>query len=174
MSGPELPPTRLSRLIDPLVHRAGKMASWMWLALLVVILGNVILRYVFGEGRIELEEFQWHLYSVGFLLGLSFALQADAHVRVDVLHERFPPRCQAWVELYGLLLCLLPFIALVLIYGLPFVWTSFQLGEISQAPGGLPWRWLIKSVLPLGFTLLLLAAVSRLSRLCTYLFGAPS
>jgi TRAP-type mannitol/chloroaromatic compound transport system permease small subunit len=119
--------------------------------LLLVIVTNVVMRYAFGEGRVEFEEIQWHLYAAGFLLGLSYAAQADAHIRVDVVRDRLPLRWQAWIELYGTLLLLLPFIALILIYGVPFALTSYQLGEHSQAPGGLPWRWIIKSMLPLGF-----------------------
>lgn len=166
-----LPETRLSRAIDPLVRQAGEAASWLWLALLAVIVANVVLRYAFGEGRVEFEEIQWHLYATGFLLGLGYALQADAHIRVDVLHERLDARLRAWLELYGTLLLLFPFIALVLVYGVPFAWTAWELGEISQSPGGLPMRWAIKAMLPLGFVLLFAAALARLSRVWAFLFG---
>ena len=168
----DLPQTRGSRLIDPLLLRIGAAASWLWFLLLLIIVGNVVLRYVFGQGRIEFEETQWHIYSLGFLLGLSYAFQADAHIRVDVVSERLHPRTRAWIELYGLLLGLLPFIALILIHGLPFVQQSWALSEVSQAPGGLPYRWLIKAMLPLGFFLLLLAVWSRLTRVWLFLFGA--
>jgi TRAP-type mannitol/chloroaromatic compound transport system permease small subunit len=166
----ELPETSVSRRIDPLLIRIGEWVSWVWLALMAVICVNVVLRYAFGEGRIEFEEIQWHLYSIGFVLGLSYAYQSDAHIRVDVLHERCSPRLQAWLELYGIVLLLLPFIALMLIYGVPFVWVSYELGEVSPSPGGLPFRWAIKAMLPLGFGLLLLAALSRLSRVWSLLF----
>ena len=165
-----LPDTWLSTRIDPILVAVGRGISWIWLLLLATIVFNVVLRYLFGEGRIELEEFQWHLYSVGFLLGLAYTFQADGHVRVDVLHERLSPRIQAWLELYGILLCVLPFVVLILIFAAPFVHTSFVLGEISASPGGLPYRWAIKSMLFIGFFLLLLAAVSRLSRVWVYLF----
>jgi TRAP-type mannitol/chloroaromatic compound transport system permease small subunit len=166
-----LPQTTFSRWVDTWILRIGGWVSWLWLALLAVIVLNVLLRYAFGEGRIEFEEIQWHLYAAGFLLGLSFAYQADAHIRVDVLHERLRPRTQAWLELYGILLLLLPFIWVVLIHAIPFVWISFEQSEVSQAPGGLPMRWVIKGMLPLGFTLLLLTALSRLSRVWSFLFG---
>jgi TRAP-type mannitol/chloroaromatic compound transport system permease small subunit len=166
-----LPHTAFSRRVDPFLARVGEAISWLWAVLLVIIMLNVIIRYAFGMGRIEFEEIQWHLYSAGFLLGLSYAYQADAHIRVDVLHERLSPRRQAWVELYGILLFLLPFIALVLIYSVPFVASSFRYGEVSQAPGGLPYRWVIKAILPLGFILLLIAVISRLTRVWALLFG---
>jgi TRAP-type mannitol/chloroaromatic compound transport system permease small subunit len=165
-----LPQTALSRRVEPLLLAVGRWVSWLWLILLTIIVLNVVLRYAFGEGRIEFEEIQWHLYSVGFLFGMSYAYQSDAHIRVDVLHERLGPRTRAWIELYGIVLLLLPFIALVLIFSVAFVTQSYRLNEVSQAPGGLPLRWLIKAALPAGFLLLLVAVVSRLSRVWAFLF----
>ena len=164
-----LPDTAFSRIIDPWLIRIGKWTSVLWVILLIIIVSNVLLRYAFDMGRIEFEEIQWHIYSMGFLLGMSSAYQADAHIRVDVLHERFSPSLQAWLELYGIVLFLIPFILVVLIFSVPFVIASFELGEISQAPGGLPFRWAIKAVLPIGFLLLLLAACSRLTRVWAFL-----
>ena len=166
----QLPETPFSRLMDPLLIRIGNAASWIWVVLLAVIVCNVLLRYAFAQGRIEFEEIQWHLYSAGFMLGLGYALQADAHVRVDVLHERFEPATQAWIDLYGLILFVLPFVALMLIYGAPFVADSFATGEVSNSPSGLPYRWVIKSMLLVGFALVGVAALSRLTRLWKYLF----
>jgi len=168
----DLPTTPISRRIDPVLTWIGQSVSWIWLLLLITIVCNVVLRYAFGEGRIELEEIQWHLYSTGFLLGIGYTFQVDGHVRVDVVHERLSPRWQAWLELYGITLCVLPFVALVLVFSVPFIQTSFDLGEVSVSPGGLPYRWAIKSMLFIAFFLLLLAAISRLSRVWVFLFGA--
>ena len=168
---PELPRTAGSQRIDALLRALGGAVSWLWLALIGVIVANVVLRYVFSSGRVEFEELQWHLYALGILCGLSYCVEADAHVRVDVLRERLSPHMRAWIELYGILLLLLPFNALVVIFGLPFAWESWQSGEISASPGGLPYRWLIKSALPLGFALLALASFSRLLRVGALLFG---
>ena len=166
----QLPTTALSRAIDPFLQRLGNGLSWIWVGLIFVIVLNVLLRYVFSEGRIELEEIQWHLYSTGIMFGLSYAFQADVHIRVDVLHERFSPELKAWIDLYGILLFVLPFTALMLSYGIPFVVDSYQTKEVSQSPGGLELRWLIKSVLVLGFSFLSLAAFARLTRLWSFLF----
>ena len=170
----ELPHTRLSRFVDAHLVRLGAAASWLWLVLLVLIGLSVVLRYVFGQGRIELEELQWHVYALGFLLAIPVAVATDDHVRVDVLHERMPLRWRAWVELYGIALLLLPFVALVLFYALPFVGRSFAVGEVSQAPGGLPLRWLLKAALPAGFALLAVAALARASRASACLFAWPA
>ncbi len=168
-----LPQTRLSTRLDALIRGVGDAVSWVWLVLLATIVLNVIMRYVFGEGRIEFEELQWHLYAVGFLAGVAYGVESDDHVRVDFLRARLSLRMQGWVELYGLLLLLFPFIALVLYYSVPFIAYSWRAGEVSPAPGGLPLRWLIKSALFAGFALLGLAAFSRLLRVSSYLFDAP-
>lgn len=169
----DLPETPLSRVIDPLIERIGRWASWLWVALLAIIVINVVLRYAFELGRVEFEEIQWHLYATGFLLSLGYAVQTDSHIRVDVLHERFSPTLQAWFEFYGILLFLMPFVLLMLIFSVPFVASSFELSEVSNAPGGLPFRWVIKAMLPVGFGLLALAACSRLSRVWKFLFSRP-
>jgi len=165
------PHTAFSRRVDHRLTQLGQWVSWLWLLLLAVIVLNVVMRYIFGEGRIEFEEIQWHLYAIGFLLGLSYANVKDAHVRVDVVRARLKPRHQAWVEFYGILLLLLPFLTLVIFYSLPFVHYSFVNSEVSEAPGGLPYRWAIKSFLLIGFGLMLLSSLARLSRVWTFLFG---
>ena len=170
----ELPHTRWSRRIDAAVRRVGEAASWLWAVLLVVVVLNVVLRYAFGEGRIELEEIQWHLYAAGFLVALGYTVESDDHIRVDFLRARLSPRMRAWVELYGILLLLLPFVALVLVNAVPFVASSWQQAEVSIAPGGLPFRWAIKAMIPVGFAFLLLAVVARLLRVASFLFGFPA
>ena len=106
-----LPETAFSRVIDPWLEKIGNWTSVLWVVLLVIIVVNVMLRYLFDIGRIEFEEIQWHIYSTGFLLGLSYAYQSNSHIRVDVLHEKFSPTLQAWMELYGIVLFLLPLTA---------------------------------------------------------------
>ena len=169
-----LPHTRFSRAVDRIIAAIGATSSWLWALLMAVIVINVIVRYFFGFGRIEFEELQWHIYSAGFLIALSFGLQADSHIRVDVVRERLSPRMQAWIELYGLILLLLPFILFVLIYAIPFVINSYLAAEISSSPGGLPYRWLIKSMMLVGFLLLLIATVSRLTRVWSFLFRSTN
>ncbi|MGB0205810.1 MAG: TRAP transporter small permease subunit [Neptuniibacter sp.] len=166
-----LPETKISLMFDALIKRVGDLFSWVWILLVGVIISNVVMRYVFHNGLIEFEEIQWHLYSLGWLMGLSYCFVADEHVRVDLIHDRMSLVTQAWVELLGMLLLLLPFIALVVIYAVPFVLYSWEVSEISDAPGGLPYRWAIKSALLAGFALLLLAFISRFSRVISLLYS---
>lgn len=169
-----LPETRLSAAIGAFFSALARVLAWSWLLLLLVIVLNVTMRYLFGEGRIEFEEIQWHLYSIGFLLGMATCMSTDSHVRVDVFHERLGLRSRAWIELYGLLLLFFPFVLLILYFSIPFVAYSWATAEISDAPGGLPLRWLIKSVIPLSMLLLLLAGSGRLLRVTSCLFGTPA
>jgi TRAP-type mannitol/chloroaromatic compound transport system permease small subunit len=169
-----LPHTSLSNIIETVTQRIGEWVSWIWILLLGVVVLNVVMRYLFGEGRIEFEEIQWHLYSIGFLMGLSYGVSTDTHIRVDLFREKMDARLQAWIELYGILLLLLPFISLVVIYAVPFVEYSISTAERSESPAGLSQRWLIKSMLLIGFIFLGLTTLSRLSRLSCYLFGFPN
>lgn len=168
----KLPQTPVASRVESWVRRLGDALSWLWLVLVAVVVGNVLLRQLFGGGRIELEELQWHLYAVGFLCGLSYCVECDVHIRIDALRGRFSPRLQAWIELYGILLLLLPFAALVLWFSIPFAADSFARGEISPSPGGLPWRGVVKSALPAGFALLALAAGARALRVLRLLLGS--
>jgi TRAP-type mannitol/chloroaromatic compound transport system permease small subunit len=163
------PEVRRSRL-EATVERVALAFGWVWLALMTVIVLAVVLRYAFGVGRIELEELQWHLYAFGFLMGIVACTTRDRHVRVDVFRERMAPRTRAWVDLYGILLLQIPFLLLVLWSALPFVAESFAVGERSASAGGLPFRWLLKAVLPIAFALLLLGSLPRLARVARALF----
>lgn len=169
----ELPTTRPSRVLDGFLTRAGELCSWLWFAVMAVILASVISRYVFSEGSVMMEEIQWHLSSVAWLVGMSYALVHDNHVRVNVIHERLGLRAQAWIELLGLVVLALPFLVIGVYMGWPYFYQSWLQGEVAQSPNGLPWRWFLKFFLPLSFALLTLAAVSRLFKCTALLFGLP-
>ena len=162
-----------SRIIDQTVNAIGKLFSWLWLVLLVVIIGNVILRYVFSQGMIELEELQWYLYAAAWLAGLSYTFIADGHVRVDVVHENLKFKTQMWLELFGLLLLFLPFVCFITYYSIPFVELSWSTNETSTSANGLGARWLIKGCLLFSFCLLFLVGISRLIRVLSTLKYGP-
>ena len=100
-------------------------------------------------------------------------MSTDDHIRVDIFHERLNLQARAWIELYGLLLLYFPFILSVIVFSVPFVAYSFDIGEVSDAPGGLPYRWAIKAVLPVAMILLVITGLSRFSRVLAFLFGWP-
>jgi TRAP-type mannitol/chloroaromatic compound transport system permease small subunit len=167
------PRTTASDRLEAIVDVVGKACSWLWVVLIVLIVVNVALRYLVGTNYIAMEELQWHLYAVGFLMALSFAILADGHVRVDVLAERLSLRTRAWIEFLGIVLLILPFVYVVVSYAIPFVQRSWQINEVSAAPGGLTHRWIIKSFIITGFVFIGIAAVARLMRVTAVLFGVP-
>ena len=108
-SGIALPTTAFSRATDRLIGWFGEIASALWTVLVLVIVAQVVARYVFNEGSIMMEELQWHLYAIGFMLGLSFTEVHERNVRIDVLAESFGLRTRLWIELLGTSLLLLTF-----------------------------------------------------------------
>ena len=169
-----LPTTRTSLFLDRILDWVGTLFSWLWIAVMVVILISVISRYVFGQGSIMMEEITWHLYGAAWLVGLSYALVHDDHVRVDVLHELFTSRTKAKVELFGIVFLLLPFLAIFFWDSIPYFWQALELNESSQAPDGLPARWVLKFFLPLSLFLLIVGAIARLLKCTAQLFGHPT
>jgi len=170
----QLPHNRVSQILEPALIRLGEISSWIWFVLMIIVVINVALRHVVGEGRVELEELQWHLNAIGFLMAAIYTFQMDGHIRIDLVSSRLPERHQAWVEAYGIVLMLLLFLGLVVWFAIPFVGHSWQAGEVSQSPGGLPYRWFLKAVLPIALTILFVAALIRLARVWALLSGASA
>lgn len=167
------PRTLPSDVLEAIVNFFGKLFAWIWVPLMLLVVGNVVLRYVVGTNIIALEELQWHLFAAGFMVGLSYCFLHDGHVRVDVLAEHFRPRTRAAIEVFFTLVFFLPFCYFILQYAWPFVERSYRINEISAAPGGLPMRWIIKSFIISAFVLLTMAGVARLIRAVSLLTGFP-
>jgi TRAP-type mannitol/chloroaromatic compound transport system permease small subunit len=106
-------------------------------------------------------ELEWHLFALLFLLGAGYALKHDRHVRVDLFYNRFSARDQAWVQLLGGVLFLIPWAVLIFYFSFDYARISWLLGEVSSDPGGLPARYVIKAAIPLGFGLLALQGVAE-------------
>jgi TRAP-type mannitol/chloroaromatic compound transport system permease small subunit len=107
------------------------------------------------------QELEWHLFAIIFLLGAAYTLKRDRHVRVDILYLKFSPKTRAWVDLLGSIFLLLPFCILVIFASHKFVFNSFLIQETSPDPGGLPARYLLKACIPIGFFLVLLQGFSQ-------------
>jgi len=161
-----------SRVLDGVVTFISIFAHATWILLIGIILANVVMRYVLGGSLVALEELQWHLYAFGFMVGLSYTLVHDQHVRVDVLAEKWTKQRRAKIEIAAMLLLLMPFAAIILYDSISFIEFSIRLNEKSRSPGGLPYRWIIKSVIPLAMGLLILAALARTARMIALLRAA--
>ena len=151
---------KLVVLIERFVTMIGKAGSLFLPLLMIVIIFNVTLRYVFGIGSIELEELQWHLNAIAVMSCLAWTYQRDGHVRVDAFHARMSRRGRAVVELCGVLFLLLPFLWFVTASAWTIFGYSWKLGEGSPMPSGLPARYIIKFVMAAGLSLLFLQGIA--------------
>jgi len=148
------PVEQLTTLLERSVAQIGKLASWLSLLIVIIIVVDVFMRYTFSITSSASFEIEWHLFGALFLLASGWALQEDKHVRVDVFYQKFSTKTKAWINLTGTVFLLLPFCYVGFVEGLQFTITSYQIGETSPDPGGLPGRFIIKSMIPAGMFLL--------------------
>ena len=153
--------SELSYWLDQISKYAGIAAAILVVALSVLVAYDAMMRYLFSAGSIALQEMEWHLYDGVFLLGLSYALKHDKHVRVDIFFERYTPDTKAIIQILSMLFVVIPFALLMIVDSYDMALQSYLQHEVSADPGGLGARWVIKSVLVLGFVLLLLQALSE-------------
>lgn len=151
--------TKCEKAIDGFSNLLGKLAALLLVLLLVNVFYDVVMRYLFNDVSIAMQELEWHLYASVFLLGIAYTLHHDGHVRVDLFYERWSLKARAWVNLHGCLVFLLPFMLLVGYYGMGFMHDAFQMKEQSGDPGGLSYRWLIKAMIPLSCVSVMLSGL---------------
>ncbi|WP_170346117.1 MULTISPECIES: TRAP transporter large permease subunit [Ruegeria] len=159
---PESDRQKIAVAIDAGVKAVGHVVMWANVLLMGAIFAQVSLRYLFSQNYPKLDEIQWHFYGIVTMIGISYALITDSHVRVDVLHMQLSRRAQRIIEVIGILTLLTPFIYLMVDQGYDYFYESFRVNERSDSPTGLPARWAFKAVIPISFVLLALAALARL------------
>jgi tripartite ATP-independent transporter DctM subunit len=153
---------QFSYLLERLSKYAGLLAAVLVLVLSLLVAYDAMMRYLFSAGSIALQEVEWHLFDMIFLLGLSYALKHDKHVRVDIFFERYSGNTQKVVQILSMLLLVLPFAMLMLVDAYDMTLQSYLQHEVSPDPGGLGHRWVIKAVLVAGFVLLIVQALSEI------------
>ena len=153
---------QLSYYLDRVSKYAGFIAAFLVVVLSFLVAYDAAMRYLFSAGSIALQEIEWHLFDIIFLLGLTYALKHDKHVRVDIFFERYSQQTRAIVQILSMLLLVIPFSLIFLNDALDMTVQSYLQHEVSSDPGGLTHRWIIKAVLALGFVLLLIQAVSEI------------
>ena len=157
-------PALLAARIEALIDTVGRATLYLALAMIALVATNVLLRYAFSFGSVWSQELEWHLLAAVILLGMSYAIQRGDNVRVDVFYADFGPRLKFFVDLLSGVLMLL-IAGLFIKLSLPYVMQSYSIAEGSPDPGGIPLRWLVKGLIPIGFTLLALQALAALLRL---------
>lgn len=160
----------LSRFIDALNERVGRLVMWLVLLTTLIATGNALAKYLLGEGSNAWLEAQWYGFGALFLLGAGYTLRHNGHVRIDIIYQRFSARGQAWIDLLGGLLFLLPVAGLLAWLSWPQFIESWRIQEMSPDAGGLI-RWPIKLLLPVGFGLLLLQGIAEIIKRVGVLTG---
>ena len=137
----------------------GKVVGILLLLMVLNVSFDVMMRYVFHNSSVGMQEMEWHLFAIIFLFGISIALKEEGHVRVDFLYDNYSQRKKALVNIFGTILFLMPLALLISTGSFEYVKDAYITQEISEDPGGLHYRWLIKGMIPLSFTFLLFSAV---------------
>lgn len=178
---------RAAAVLDRIARRVGSLAAWVVLPLIFVIVFDVVTRKVdvirlyFSDFAIDygfsvstiLQDLEWHFHGALLLLTFGIGYLMNTHVRVDIFREKLSRTGQAWLEFLGLLLMGLPFLALMLNYSEHMVVLSYEQGEGSESMTGIPWRYVIKGFMFVGFLIVTMASLATLGRLAVYLFGDP-
>ncbi|MBX9773677.1 MAG: TRAP transporter small permease subunit [Xanthobacteraceae bacterium] len=151
---------KLAGGIDAFIDLVGRATSWLALGLALVMGANVLLRYGFSLGWIWAQELEWHILVPICLLGMSYALKAGEHVRVDVLFQSFSPRTKRAVDIVAAVLGMLLSV-IVIRLSINYVMQAWDANEGSSNPGGLDHRYIIKSLIPIGFTLYFMQSLSE-------------
>lgn len=146
-----------------MIRFVGALSASVLGLLVLLIVFDASRRYLFHEGSVALQELEWHLFDVVIMLGIAYAMHRGAHVRVDIFYDRFPDRVKHIVNLATMLLFVLPVSALIIYVSYDFVLMSFSQMEASSDPGGLPYRYLVKALIPLAFVLLVLQALREVA-----------
>lgn len=162
----------LSRGIDRLNAAVGKLADVAVLAACAISAGNAFMRYGFSLSSNAWLEVQWYLFAAMVMLGASYTLYRNEHVRVDLLYAIYAPRTRLWVDIFGFVFFLLPGMLMLAWMTWPFFVDSFVRNEGSPNAGGLL-RWPVKILLPIGFLLLSLQGISELIKRIALLRGIP-
>tara|TARA_B100001996_G_scaffold327075_1_gene273788 strand:+ start:1174 stop:1749 length:576 start_codon:yes stop_codon:yes gene_type:complete len=152
---------KLVENIEKQIIALGNLISWLALFLVIIVCLSVFLRYVLGLSNLGFDELQWHIYSFGFMMGFSYCTSMETHIRNDLFYSKFSEKTKLWIDLVSHVVVLLPFIIVIIYHSWFFMMRAYVTAEGSIDPGGLPHRWIIKSVLVLSFVLFGIATVAR-------------
>ena len=163
---------RLANGIDRINAAVGRWAMWCSLYIVIAEFAVVALRYLFGLGSIRLQESVLYAHAALFMLAAAWVLQVDGHVRVDIFCTRAAPRTRALVDLFGAIFFLLPFAIVLMLVALPYAERSWSIFEGSPQPSGLPFVYLLKTLIPLFTALVGLQGLAQATRAALSLSGS--
>lgn len=159
--------------IGKILDTLGNFCSVLMILMILNVFYDVIMRYFFNDVSIGMQELEWHLFAAMFMFGIAYTLKEDAHVRVDIFYETMSSNKQAIINVFGSLVFALPITVLVLYYSIDYTFDAYQMGEGSADPGGLPYRWIVRSVIPISSVFLILAIIHVILRHIKTLMTPP-
>ncbi len=151
---------RFSQWVDAMNEWIGHMVSWVTLALVLVVFVDVVMRYLFNTSFVFTQELEWWVFGFIFLIGAGYTLLHEGHVRVDIFYQKASPKVRAWINLIGVIGFLIPGCLMLIVTSWNFTLNAWSVMEGSPDPGGIPFRFIIKGAIPVGFTLVLLQGLS--------------
>jgi len=149
-------------IIDKITRYVAYFTAIILALLVLLVVFDATSRYLFSEGSTALQELEWHFFDIVILLSIAFTLRHNAHVRVDIFYDKFPEKLKVLLNIFTVIFFILPLSFLIIYIGIGFVEMSFVQHEASSDPGGLKYRWIVKSLMPLAFFFLLLQALKEL------------
>ena len=155
------PLRRLARRIDAWQDTFGRGVSWLTLLMVAVVFSDVVLRYLFRTGWVWMQELEWYIFGIAYLMAAGYTMLWDEHVRVDILYSRWPPRKKARVDFILLILMFFPACLMIVYTTWPFFRGALAVWEGSPDPGGIPLRWALKAVIIVAFLNLMLQGFSQ-------------
>ncbi len=161
----------LINILDRITLASGRFASLFTHLLVLLICIDVMMRYLFSDSQIWIMEVEIYFFALIFLIGGGFAGLYNNHVRVDLWYEKLSPKNKALTDLIGGICLFLPWVLILTLVALEYAQTSYRIGEKSAQPGGLPYTFLLKSIIAVGFFFLLLQGVSQILKAIRYLLG---
>ena len=141
---------KITNLLTRIIDYVGVFCAILMCLMLLNVFYDVVMRYLFDDVSIGMQELEWHLFAAMFMFGIGYTLKEDGHVRVDVFYDQMSNKTKAWINILGSLLLALPVTLLILYYSVGYSYEAFEMGEGSADPGGLPNRWIIRSVIPIS------------------------
>jgi TRAP-type mannitol/chloroaromatic compound transport system permease small subunit len=147
------------KLLTKIIDALGNLCSLLMLLMIANVFYDVVMRYFFNDVSIGMQELEWHLFAAMFMFGIAYTLKEDAHVRVDIFYDVMSARKKAIINIAGSLLFALPMTLLILYYGYDYTYEAYSIGEGSGDPGGLPHRWIVRSVIPVSSFFLVLSII---------------
>ena len=144
--------------LEKIINIIGGLCSFIMILMVLNVFYNVVSRYFFNNVSIGMQELEWHLFAAMFMFGIGYTLKEDGHVRVDILYDNLSEHSQAIINLLGSVFFALPITILILYFGWDYTHEAYQMGEGSPDPGGLPHRWIVRSIIP-GSSIFLLLCI---------------